>query len=55
MKREKIVLIEDEPDIRDVIEYNLTREGFVVRSTRDGKEGLHLVRKEAPDVQMTAR
>ncbi len=50
MKREKIVVIEDEPDIREVIEYNLTREGYRVRSTRDGEDGLRLVREEAPDV-----
>jgi len=50
MKREKIVVIEDEPDIREVIEYNLTREGYRARSTRDGEDGLRLVREEAPDV-----
>jgi DNA-binding response OmpR family regulator len=50
MKREKVVIIEDETDILEVIEYNLSREGFRVLSARDGKEGLRLVRKEAPDL-----
>jgi DNA-binding response OmpR family regulator len=50
MTREKVVVIEDEPDIREVIEHNLTREGYKVRSTRDGEDGLGLVRKEAPDL-----
>lgn len=47
---QKIVVIEDEPDILEVIEYNLSREGYDVRSTRDGEEGLLLVRKETPSL-----
>lgn len=50
MTREKVVVIEDEPDIREVIEHNLSREGYNVRSTRDGEDGLGLVKKEAPDL-----
>ncbi len=49
MKRPKIVVIEDEPDIRELLEYNLAREGFRVHSTRDGEEGLSLVKREDPD------
>jgi two-component system phosphate regulon response regulator PhoB len=48
--RERIVVIEDEADIRDVIEYNLTREGFRVSAMSDGEEGLARVRREAPDL-----
>jgi DNA-binding response OmpR family regulator len=50
VKRSKIVVIEDEPDIRDVLEYNLTREGFSVLVASDGEQGLQLVRREAPDL-----
>jgi two-component system alkaline phosphatase synthesis response regulator PhoP len=50
VSREKIVVIEDEADILEVIDYNLSREGFRVRPTRDGEEGLWLVRKEAPSL-----
>jgi DNA-binding response OmpR family regulator len=50
MQQHKIVVIEDEPDILEVIQYNLKREGYSVRSTRDGEEGLGLVRKDAPDL-----
>jgi two-component system phosphate regulon response regulator PhoB len=49
-KREKIVVIEDEADILEVIHYNLTREGYRVSSSRDGEEGLDRVRREAPDL-----
>ncbi len=50
MKREQIVVIEDENDILDVIEYNLAREGYRVRAFRDGEEGLEGVRRHAPDL-----
>ncbi len=50
MKRGKIVLIEDEPDILEVLEYNLAREGYGLVSCRDGEEGLRTVRKEAPSL-----
>ena len=48
MKREKVLIIEDEPDIREVIEYNLSREGYPVHSADDGLEGLRAAREEAP-------
>ncbi|MEO0479638.1 MAG: response regulator transcription factor [Planctomycetota bacterium] len=50
MKREKIVVVEDETDILEVIEYNLAREGYRVRAFRDGEEGLEAVRRDAPDL-----
>ncbi len=48
--REKVVVIEDEADILEVVQYNLSREGFRVLTSRDGEEGLATVRREAPDV-----
>ena len=43
-----IVIIEDEPDISEVIEYNLTREGFEVASFTRGDKGLNAVRQQLP-------
>ncbi|MCW2973039.1 MAG: phoB [Thermoleophilia bacterium] len=43
-----IVVIEDEEAIRDVVEYNLQREGFEVRTAGDGRAGLQLVRDRTP-------
>lgn len=34
-----ILVIEDDPDIRELIKYNLTREGFRVSCAADGQEG----------------
>ena len=50
MKKTKIVVVEDEADILEVIDYNLSKEGFDVSSSSDGLEGLALVRKEIPDL-----
>ena len=50
MNGKRIVVIEDEPDILEVIVYNLRREGFTVLASRSGEEGLQLVRREMPDL-----
>ena len=50
MKKPKIVVIEDEVDILEVITYNLSKEGFDVCSALDGEEGLALIKKEVPDL-----
>ena len=50
MSRNKIVVIEDEPDIVEVLSYNLKREGYNVSSTLRGDEGLNLVRNQSPNL-----
>ena len=45
-----VIVIEDEPDILEVIEYNLRREGYRVQTARDGEDGLRLVREKSPDL-----
>ena len=50
MNRNKIVVIEDEPDIVEVVSYNLKREGFNVLSVERGDEGLNLVRNQSPNL-----
>jgi DNA-binding response OmpR family regulator len=50
MSKKKIVIIEDEPDILEVLSYNLKREGFDVFSATNGPLGLSLVEKELPDL-----
>jgi len=50
MSRERIIAIEDEPDILEVVQYNLRREGYEVTGVENGEDGLNLVRKENPDL-----
>ena len=50
MTRERILLIEDEPDIAEVLQYNLEKEGFHVEMARRGDTGLDSIRKDAPDL-----
>jgi phosphate regulon transcriptional regulator PhoB len=50
MQREKVVVIEDEADIREMIAYNLSREKYRVLTAADGEEGLDMVMKENPDL-----
>jgi two-component system phosphate regulon response regulator PhoB len=50
VKAGRAVVIEDEPDILEVLTYNLEREGFKVHAAEDGEAGLALVRKRNPDV-----
>lgn len=50
MKRDKIVVIEDEASILEVIDYNLTREGFEVIPCKDGIEGLRAVQTQKPSL-----
>jgi DNA-binding response OmpR family regulator len=48
MKGQKIVVVEDEEDIRELIEYHLLREGFQVFSASDGERGLAIINREMP-------
>ena len=48
--RKKVVVIEDEPDIQEMIEFNLEKEGFRVVTANSGDEGVRAVVREAPDL-----
>jgi two-component system phosphate regulon response regulator PhoB len=47
--KETILVIEDERDIIEVLQYNLEREGYVVVAATDGEKGLELARARHPD------
>ena len=48
MKR--VLIIEDDRDIVELVRYNLTQEGFQVTAANDGASGLALVKKTPPDL-----
>ncbi len=45
-----ILVIDDEEDIRELLEYNLTKEGFRVYTQPDGSNGLKMIRERRPDL-----
>lgn len=45
-----ITFIEDEPDIQDIVAYNLRREGYQVSSALSGEDGLKLISRNLPDL-----
>lgn len=45
----RILIIEDDKDIVELVRYNLAHEGFQVTSMSDGASGLAQVKKSAPD------
>jgi two-component system phosphate regulon response regulator PhoB len=46
----KVVLIEDDPDLYSLIQYNLEKEGFALAGSHTGKGALELCRRERPDL-----
>ena len=46
----KILVVDDEKSIVDILSFNLKREGYDTVCAYDGREGLKLARNEAPDV-----
>lgn len=45
----KILVVDDEPTIRESVSYALEREGFEVRAVEDGETGLRVAREEPFD------
>jgi two-component system, OmpR family, phosphate regulon response regulator PhoB len=50
MSKQKILVIEDERDLVEILTYNLTNEGFEVLSATDGQDGLRRAQRELPDL-----
>jgi len=46
----KILLVDDDPHIRDVVRFALGRDGFAVVEAEDGRQGLALAESETPDL-----
>lgn len=44
----KILLVDDEPDILEIVGYNLTTEGYQVSTAKNGAEGVSKAKKELP-------
>ncbi len=49
-QKKRVLIVEDEKSIVDIIRFNLGREGFDVLEAYDGETGLALARAEKPDL-----
>jgi two-component system alkaline phosphatase synthesis response regulator PhoP len=49
-KPQKILIADDEPDIIEIVSYNLSKEGFQVFTAADGNEALQQARQHHPDL-----
>jgi phosphate regulon transcriptional regulator PhoB len=45
---QKILVVEDEPDIRKLVQYNLAQERFKVLEAEDGEQALKIVQRDRP-------
>jgi two-component system phosphate regulon response regulator PhoB len=50
MAREKILVVEDEEDILELIRYNLAKEGYEVAGVPTGEAALNAARENGPDL-----
>jgi two-component system alkaline phosphatase synthesis response regulator PhoP len=50
MSQQKILLVDDEPDILELLTYNLEKEGFEVHVASNGREGMEVARRVVPDL-----
>lgn len=50
MSHKKILVVDDEKPIADILQFNLENEGFEVRCAYDGEEALEKVSEEKPDL-----
>ena len=46
----KILLVDDEPDILEIVGYNLSQEGYKVVTASNGKEAIVMAKKERPQL-----
>jgi two-component system alkaline phosphatase synthesis response regulator PhoP len=49
-KHTKILLVDDEPDILEIVGYNLIQEGYQIFTAANGKEAVAKAKKELPDL-----
>lgn len=46
----KILLVDDEPDILEIVGYNLSQEGYKVVTANNGREAIVMAKKERPQL-----
>ncbi|MFA5668818.1 MAG: response regulator transcription factor [Balneolaceae bacterium] len=52
MSKKTILVVDDEQDLLDLIEYNLRKEGFDVLKAENGEEGIEVAKNFKPDLML---
>lgn len=47
---DKVLIIDDEADIRFLVKYNLEKEGYIVFEAENGIQGIEIAEKESPSI-----
>jgi DNA-binding response OmpR family regulator len=55
VSRKKILVVDDEKDLVDILAFNLRREQFDVLTAPDGEKALEVARRETPDLEVCRR
>tara|TARA_R110002049_G_scaffold26807_1_gene92979 strand:+ start:176 stop:451 length:276 start_codon:yes stop_codon:yes gene_type:complete len=50
VSKKTILVVDDEKDLLDLIEYNLRKEGFEVLKAENGEQGIEIAKKHQPDL-----
>ncbi|MEN8827515.1 MAG: response regulator, partial [Flavobacteriales bacterium] len=50
MKSNKILLVDDDEDILDLLEYNLVKVGYEVKTASNGKKAIEIASSFLPDL-----
>jgi two-component system phosphate regulon response regulator PhoB len=50
MQQERVLVVDDEEDILELVRYNLDKEGYRVTTVSSGEEGLRAARSDLPDL-----
>jgi len=50
MAKARILLVDDDPDILDVLEISLSEENYEILKARDGEEAIRIIKSKSPDL-----
>src|SRR5690554_7163600 len=45
-----ILLVDDEPDVLEIVRYNLSLEGYTIKTAKNGREAVALAKKHKPQL-----
>jgi len=49
-KKSKILIVDDEPDILEILKYNLEKENYAIHTANNGIEAIEIAKQQEPDL-----